>query len=93
PCSAVDQALPILCVGSVWKSWELLKPGFTGVLAGVAASEKFRGRFHGYSLMTLQQSSALGGASLGAKSVGATVTLDYVSNAKLFYQQTFNSNQ
>ncbi|KAM4597541.1 N-acetyl-D-glucosamine kinase-like isoform 1-T1 [Polymixia lowei] len=88
-----DQGLPILCVGSVWKSWELLKPGLTEVLARVASSEKFKGRFHGYRLLTLQQSSALGGASLGAQSVGATVTLDYVANASAFYRHTFHSSQ
>ncbi|KAJ8007824.1 hypothetical protein DPEC_G00098210 [Dallia pectoralis] len=63
------QGLPILCVGSVWKSWELLKPGFTKVLAELASTPCFRGRFHGYNLLTLKQwsGSALGGAILGAK--------------------------
>uniref|UniRef100_A0A667ZRG3 N-acetyl-D-glucosamine kinase n=1 Tax=Myripristis murdjan TaxID=586833 RepID=A0A667ZRG3_9TELE len=88
-----DLGLPILCVGSVWKSWELLKPGFTEVLDRVASSEQFKGRFHGYSLLTLQQSSALGGASLGAQSVGATVTMDCAANANVFYRHTFNSSQ
>lgn len=84
--------LPILCVGSVWKSWELLKPGFTEVLDKVASSDKFKGRFRGYSLLILQQSSAVGGASLGAQSVGATITMDYGANATVFYQQTFSSS-
>ncbi|XP_065806525.1 N-acetyl-D-glucosamine kinase isoform X2 [Labrus bergylta] len=83
--------LPILCEGSVWKSWELLRPGFTEVLDQVASSDKFKGRFHGYSLLTLRQSSALGGASLGAQSVGSSVTMDYEANANIFYQHTFNS--
>uniref|UniRef100_UPI003AADB692 N-acetyl-D-glucosamine kinase n=1 Tax=Centroberyx gerrardi TaxID=166262 RepID=UPI003AADB692 len=90
---AGDLGLPILCVGSVWKSWELLKPGFSEVLASVASSGKFKGRFRGYSLLTLQQSSALGGASLGAQSVGAAVTMDYAANVNVFYQHTFNSSQ
>ncbi|KAK5848536.1 hypothetical protein PBY51_006141 [Eleginops maclovinus] len=93
PLLSSDLGLPILCVGSVWKSWELLKPGFTEVLDKVASSDKFKGRFHGYSLMFLQQSSALGGASLGARSIGATLTLDYKANTKVFYQHTFNSSQ
>ncbi|KAM4611267.1 N-acetyl-D-glucosamine kinase isoform 3-T3 [Polymixia lowei] len=70
-----------------------LAEGLTEVLARVASSEKFKGRFHGYRLLTLQQSSALGGASLGAQSVGATVTLDYVANASVFYRHTFHSSQ
>lgn len=86
-----EGGLPILCVGSVWKSWELLKPGFTEVLAGAAATPKFKGRFRGYSLLTLLQSSALGGASLGAQSAGAMVTLDYAANANIFYRHSFTS--
>ncbi|XP_069055223.1 N-acetyl-D-glucosamine kinase [Lepisosteus oculatus] len=79
-----DRGLPILCVGSVWKSWELLKPGFTEVLEGVASQS-----FSRYSLLTLRHSSALGGASLGAKSVGITLPLDYNANANVFYTHTF----
>ncbi|KAM7366117.1 hypothetical protein PAMP_015585 [Pampus punctatissimus] len=89
PLLSGDLGLPILCVGSVWKSWELLKPGFIEVLDKVASSDKFKGRFHGYSLLVLQQSSALGGASLGAQSINATITMDYPANAKVFYQHTF----
>lgn len=88
-----DLGLPILCVGSVWKSWNLLKPGFTEVLNKVASSDKFKGRFRGYSLLVLQQSSALGGASLGAQTFGEKITMDYIANAKVFYQHTFSSSQ
>lgn len=88
-----DLGLPILCVGSVWKSWNLLKPGFTEVLNEVASSDKFKGRFRGYSLLVLQQSSALGGASLGAQTLGEKITMDYFANAKVFYQHTFSSSQ
>ena len=65
--------------------------GFTEVLAGAAATPKFKGRFHGYSLLTLSQSSALGGASLGAQNAGATVTLDYAANTNVFYRHSFSS--
>ncbi|XP_034712549.1 N-acetyl-D-glucosamine kinase [Etheostoma cragini] len=91
PLLSCDLGLPILCVGSVWKSWELLKPGFTEVLDEVASSDKFKARFHGYSLLILRQSSALGGASLGAQSMGSPLTMDYKANAKVFYQHTFTS--
>ncbi|XP_034532324.1 N-acetyl-D-glucosamine kinase [Notolabrus celidotus] len=87
-----NTGLPILCVGAVWGSWELLKPGFTEVLDKVASSDKLKGRFHGYSLLTLQQSSALGGASLGAKSIGSAIKMDYKANANIFYKHSFNSH-
>uniref|UniRef100_A0A3Q3WLW0 N-acetyl-D-glucosamine kinase n=1 Tax=Mola mola TaxID=94237 RepID=A0A3Q3WLW0_MOLML len=81
-----DLGLPILCEGSVWKSWELLKAGHN-----MASSGRFKGRFHGYSLMFLQQSSALGGACLGAQRMGRSIAMDYRANAKIFYQHTFSS--
>lgn len=93
PLLSSDLGLPILCEGSVWKSWELLKSGFTEVLDNVASSNKFKGHFHGYSLLILQQSSALGGASLGAQNMGATIAMDYAANAKVFYHHTFNGSQ
>lgn len=93
PLLSGDLGLPILCVGSVWKSWEFMKPGFTEVLDQVASSDKFKGRFRGYSLLILQQSSALGGASLGAQSLGASITMDYAANASVFYQHTFSTSQ
>lgn len=64
-------------------------PGFTEVLEELAASPPFRGRFLGYRLMILQQSSALGGACIGARGVGATIKIDYKANVKVFYQHTF----
>ncbi|XP_070710763.1 N-acetyl-D-glucosamine kinase [Pempheris klunzingeri] len=93
PLLSSDLGLPILCEGSVWKSWELLKPGFTEVLDKVAASDKFKGRFRGYSLLILQHSSALGGASLGAQSMGLSIALDYKANTSVFYRHTLNSSQ
>uniref|UniRef100_A0A3Q1GNF7 N-acetyl-D-glucosamine kinase n=1 Tax=Acanthochromis polyacanthus TaxID=80966 RepID=A0A3Q1GNF7_9TELE len=69
-----------------------LTPGFTDCLDEVASSEKFKGRFRGYNLLILRQSSALGGASLGAQSLNATVTMDYAANANVFYQHTFSSS-
>lgn len=67
--------------------------GFIEVLDKVASSDEFKGRFHGYSLLVLLQSSALGGACLGAHSIGATINMDYAANANVFYRHTFNSKQ
>lgn len=84
-----ELGLPILCEGAVWKSWELLKPGFTEVLDRVASCDSLKGRFHGYSLLTLQHSSALGGANLGAQTLGTSISMDYTQNATVFYRHTF----
>lgn len=60
--------------------------GFTEVLA--QAKECGGGHFRGYSLMTLRQSSALGGAKLGAENSGGTLPLDYAANINVFYQNS-----
>lgn len=69
-----------------------LSPGFTDVLDKAASSDKFKGRLRGYSLLILQRSSALGGASLGAQHLSATIAMDYAANAKVFYKHSFSSS-
>lgn len=68
-----------------------LRAGFTQVLDKLASSDKFKGRFRGYSLLVLRQSSALGGARLGAESSGANIAMDYTANTNIFYRHTFSS--
>ncbi|XP_066536897.1 N-acetyl-D-glucosamine kinase isoform X2 [Hoplias malabaricus] len=82
-----DLGLPILSVGSVWKSWELMKDGFTQVLSEAQASGF--SHFHKYSLLTLCHSSALGGAKLGAQNAGITLALDYSTTATVFFSHSF----
>ncbi|XP_076843591.1 N-acetyl-D-glucosamine kinase [Brachyhypopomus gauderio] len=79
--------LPILCVGSVWGSWELMKDGFTQVLSQAKTEYS---HFTKYSLLSLRQSSALGGAKLGAQAAGAVLHLDYSTTASVFFSQSFS---
>uniref|UniRef100_A0A493TZT8 N-acetyl-D-glucosamine kinase n=1 Tax=Anas platyrhynchos platyrhynchos TaxID=8840 RepID=A0A493TZT8_ANAPP len=83
-----DLGLPIVCVGSVWNSWDLMKEGFVRVLAQ-ARGGRPGGPFTHFSLLKLRQSSALGGASLGAKSIGQALPLDYAANVDVFYSHRF----
>ncbi|TRY92035.1 hypothetical protein DNTS_033837 [Danionella cerebrum] len=80
--------LPVLCVGSVWQSWDLMKSGFTQVLSQ-AQADCCKG-LQKYSLLTLCQSSALGAAKLGAKHAGATLPLNYSANVNVFFSQSFS---
>ncbi|XP_064428426.1 N-acetyl-D-glucosamine kinase isoform X3 [Mirounga angustirostris] len=81
--------LPILCVGSVWKSWELLREGF--LLALTQGRElQAQNSFSSFTLMKLRHSSALGGASLGARHIGHLLPMDYSANAVAFYSYTFS---
>ncbi|XP_042584290.1 N-acetyl-D-glucosamine kinase isoform X1 [Cyprinus carpio] len=83
-----ELGLPVLCVGSVWRSWELMKSGFTQVLSEAQAHGY--SHFQKYSLLTLRQSSALGGAKMGAQNAGASLPLDYSANVNMFFSHTFN---
>ncbi|XP_038601281.1 N-acetyl-D-glucosamine kinase [Tachyglossus aculeatus] len=81
--------LPVLCVGSVWNSWELMKEGFIGALArGRAAHPELP--FSRFSLLKLRHSSALGGASLGARRIGQLLPLDHAANAEAFFTHDFS---
>lgn len=46
--------------------------------------------FSSFTLMKLNHSSALGGASLGARHVGHLLPMDYSVNAAAFYSYTFS---
>ncbi|XP_052538323.1 N-acetyl-D-glucosamine kinase isoform X2 [Tympanuchus pallidicinctus] len=83
-----ELGLPIVCVGSVWKSWELMREGFVQALVGARGGDSM-GAFSHFSLLRLRHSSALGGASLGARHVGHKLPLDYGSNADVFYTHRF----
>ncbi|XP_022260563.2 N-acetyl-D-glucosamine kinase isoform X1 [Canis lupus baileyi] len=84
-----ELGLPILCVGSVWKSWELLREGFLLALTQ-GRDIQAQNSFSSFTLMKLQHSSALGGASLGARHIGHLLPMDYTANAVAFYSHTFS---
>lgn len=72
-----DAGLTVICIGSVWKSWELLKNAFLLTLRQsphVPATVK---------LLRLTGSGAPGAAFLAAKQVGDEMALDYDGNTTL----------
>ena len=72
--------LPIVCVGSVWKSWKYLRPGFESVL-GLSSDEGCP--LKRFSLVRLTVSSAVGAALLGARKFIIEANLD--TNFTVFY--------
>ncbi|XP_055598842.1 N-acetyl-D-glucosamine kinase [Uranotaenia lowii] len=82
-CGEVD----IVCVGSVWLSWELLEPGFTKELE----SAKFK---YDLKLLKLTNTMALGAAYLAADTFGLELPRDYSKNYEVFYehQAVINGN-
>jgi len=75
--------LHIVCVGSVWKSWELLKEGFIKQINyhnsnGILIDE--------FTLLVLKQTVALGGVYLIAKKLNYNYPFDYEHNySELFH--------
>ncbi|XP_076104684.1 N-acetyl-D-glucosamine kinase-like [Mytilus galloprovincialis] len=75
-----ENGLNIVCVGSVWKSWDLLQQGFTNVLKTNCD------RIQKFCLLDLTQSAALGAACLSAKDVQFTLPMDYSANATILHK-------
>lgn len=73
--------LSIICVGSVWKSWELLKSGFV---------EELNQRKIPLELRLLQLKSnvsmAVGAYYMAADSVGFPIPRDYTKNFEIFFK-------
>ncbi|XP_058813860.1 N-acetyl-D-glucosamine kinase [Topomyia yanbarensis] len=70
--------LDIVCVGSVWLSWELLEPGFTKELERA----KFK---YDLKLLKLTNTMALGAAYIAADTYGLQLPRDYSKNYEVFY--------
>lgn len=74
--------LHVVCVGQMWNSWELLKPGFMKALSSKRIDEYFLPEF---TLLNLQTSLALGAAYLGAKKAGVLLPINFNDNATPFF--------
>lgn len=69
--------LNIVCVGSVWKSWQFLKNGYGKEI--VKANCPF-----GLNLITLTQAMAIGAAYIAADSIKYDLPRDYSHNFEIF---------
>ncbi|RZC18405.1 N-acetyl-D-glucosamine kinase, partial [Asbolus verrucosus] len=74
-----EGGIQVLCVGSVWLSWELLKPGFVNWLNENA-------NIRAISLLRLTKSMAIGAAYMGADKTGLEITKDYSKNYTVFFR-------
>ncbi|KAG1670553.1 N-acetyl-D-glucosamine kinase [Nymphon striatum] len=71
-----DGGIRIVCVGSVFKSWDLLKDGFIEGLDGCLDE---------FTLLQLQVSAAVGAAFFAAKEIGNNLPIDFKSNVKVMF--------
>ncbi|KAK3579705.1 hypothetical protein CHS0354_031226 [Potamilus streckersoni] len=77
--------LHVVCMGSVWKSWELLEKGFLEVLQSYPQNKRIKE----ISLLWLKQPASVGAASLGAKSTKFQLPMDFIANADCFFHKVF----
>lgn len=79
--TSAEGGLRIVCVGSVWKSWELLKHGF---LEGIkdALGRPCVGEV---TMVQLSVGMATGAAYLGAREAGHHLPRNYQDNVQMFF--------
>lgn len=72
--------VPIVCIGSVWKSWDLLKSGFLSELAENCS------KFDEITLLKLKVPMATGACYLGADAAKLDYPKNYKDNTTVFFQ-------
>jgi len=77
-----EGGLRIVCVGSVWNSWNLLKPGF---LEGMQPRNDRDVEIAEYTMVQLNVGMATGAAYLGAKEAGWRLPRNFQNNVIKFY--------
>lgn len=70
--------LCIVCVGSVWRSWDLLKDGFLKELSTITIP-------FGLQLLRLTQLMALGAVYIGVDAIKMKMPRDYTKNFEVFH--------
>lgn len=76
-------ALQVVCVGSVWNSWPLLRDGFIGgIMSWQTNSDSLR---YDLRLLQLTQHMALGAVYMAVDSVEDTVPRRYEDNYRVFH--------
>jgi len=81
---SAEGGLRIVCVGSVWKSWELLKHGF---LEGIK-DNLGRPCVKELTMVQLSVGMATGAAYLGSKVAGHYLPRNYGENVQTFFHYT-----
>ena len=74
--SSLQESLSVVCIGSVWKSWKHLQPGFIEELTLSAPQIK------SFQLLSLQVPMATGACYLAA---GEKMAKKYQENTQVFY--------
>jgi len=77
-------------VGSVFKSWDLLKAGF---FRGLIPRDELDVTISRVSVYQLTETPSVGAALLAASRIGKHISVDFTKNARLFFTQAINDSQ
>lgn len=83
-----ENGLQIVCAGSVWKSWELLRPGF---LDGVKPHCERDVAVPKFTLVKLTVTSAIGATYVGAQKASYNLPRDYSKNVSPIFKYEENN--
>lgn len=78
-----ENGLKIICTGSVWNSWPLLKQGFLETLSSNKCG------LYKIQLLRLEKPSSFGAAKLGATKCGHKLNLDYSTMTSIILEHSF----
>jgi len=77
----LSNGLPIVCVGSVWKSWALMEKGFMGEL-----KENAQGHLTHFSLIQLKVPMSIGACYLASDRAQIKINKAYNDNSTVFFK-------
>lgn len=83
------EGLPVICVGAVWRSFDLMKEGFVEGAGSQPGPIKSSNSLRSFRLLELCSTLAVGAAYLAAKEAKLELVRDYSANAKLFFRHSF----
>jgi len=81
-----EAGLKVVCTGSVWKSWDLLREGF---VEGLSSTSHDASKLNKLTLLSLNKPAAFGAAYLGIKKAGCNLPVDLAQNATMFFRHIF----
>ena len=87
------EGLPVICVGAVWKSFDLMKDGFIQGAASQPGPVKSAHPLRSLRLLELRSTLAVGAAYLGALKAQVELPRDYSANANVFFRHSFSGGQ
>lgn len=88
------KGLRVACVGSVWKSWKFLRPGFEKVLSSPLTCRLVKDKFPemdkvSLTLVIVEDTSAVGASLYGARLSGFSLQLDHAQFTRTLQRYQF----